>query len=73
MYKPCSAFNSNTTEQTVLFECNGENGLLGEFVYIRDERPEEDKEFKLCEVQIISQQGSPSNCICICICKYLLN
>ena len=60
MYKPRSAFNSNSTEQTVLFECNGENGLLGEFVYIRDERPEEDKEFKLCEVQIISQQGNPS-------------
>ena len=59
MYKPCSSFNDLTLDSSVIFECNGEDneGLLGEFIYIRDERKDKNKEFKLCEVQIFSEEG----------------
>ena len=58
MYKPCSSFNNATLDAYVMFDCNNDTGLLGEFIYIRDERPEQNLDFKLCEVQIFSLQGN---------------
>ena len=60
MFKPCSSFNDLTLDSFVMFECNSEDneGLLGEFIYIRDERTDENLEFKLCEVQIFSKEGN---------------
>ena len=61
MYKPCSSFKDFTLDSFVLFECNSEDnqGLVGEFIYIRDERTDTNQEFKLCEVQIFSKEGIP--------------
>ena len=58
MYKPCSSFNNVTLDAYVMFDCNSDTGLLGEFIYIRDERPEQNLDFKLCEVQIFSLEGN---------------
>ena len=60
MYKPCSSFNDLTLDSFVVFECSSEDdqGLLGEFIYIRDERADKNHEFKLCEVQIFSKEGN---------------
>ena len=56
LYKPCSAFEGEVLESTIMFLCNSGEGHLGEFVYIRDER-EEEEIFSLCEVQVFSHQG----------------
>ena len=66
LYKPCSALDDLTVSPYVLFTCNEEKGLWGEFIYIRDERPEAES-FELCEVEIFSvveeevQCGSPDS------------
>ena len=52
-YKPCSSFSGLTRSPYVVFTCNQELGLLGEFIYIRDERKEE-LPLTLCEVEIFS-------------------
>ena len=52
-YKPCSSFSDLTTSPYVVFTCNQEHGLMGEFIYIRDERREE-QPLRLCEVEIFS-------------------
>ena len=52
-YKPCSSFSDLTTSPYVVFTCNQDRGLLGEFIYIRDERREEEP-LTLCEVEIFS-------------------
>ena len=59
MYKPCSSFNNITLDSFVMFECDSQDnqGLLGEYIYIRDERTDKNQEFKLCEVQIFSKEG----------------
>ena len=56
MYKPCSAFEGEILESTIIFLCNGGEGHRGEFVYIRDER-EDDDHFSLCEVQVFCFLG----------------
>ena len=52
-YKPCSSFSDLTTSPYVVFTCNQDRGLLGDFLYIRDERREEEP-LSLCEVEIFS-------------------
>ena len=52
-YKPCSSFSDLTTSPYVVFTCNQDRGLLGDFIYIRDERLEEEP-LTLCEVEIFS-------------------
>ena len=56
MYKPCSSFKNITIDSYVVFKCDNV-GLLGEFIYIRDERPDKNEDFSLCEVQIFSNEG----------------
>ena len=51
LYKPCSSFQGTFDETVAVFLCNGGEGHLGEFVYIRDDR-EEEEYFGLCEVQV---------------------
>jgi len=51
LYKPCSSFKGTFDEAVAVFLCNGGEGHLGEFVYIRDDR-EEEEYFGLCEVQV---------------------
>ena len=54
LYKPCSALDSLTISRYVLFSCDKGRGLLGEFIYIRDDRPEEESVLTLCEVDVFS-------------------
>ena len=56
MYKPCSAFEGEILESTIIFLCNGGEGHRGKFLYIRDER-EDDDHFSLCEVQVFPLLG----------------
>ena len=56
MYKPCSSFKNTTIDSYVVFKCD-DVGLLGEFIYIRDERSDKNESFSLCEVQIFSNEG----------------
>ena len=56
LYKPCSAFKGEVLESAVIFLCNGGEGHLGQFVYIRDER-EGEEHFSLCEVQVFPLLG----------------
>ena len=58
MYKPCSSFNNVTQDSYIMFDCNSEDGLLGEFIYIRDEREDENLQFTLCDVKIFSNEGT---------------
>ena len=51
LYKPCSSFKGTFDEAVAMFLCNGGEGQQGEFVYIRDDR-EEEEYFGLCEVQV---------------------
>lgn len=51
LYKPCSSFKGTFDEAVAVFLCNGGDGHEGEFVYIRDDR-EEEEYFGLCEVQV---------------------
>ena len=59
MYKPCTSFNNITLDSYIMFECNSESeeGLLGEFIYIRDERVDVEEVLKICEVQIFSRES----------------
>ena len=50
LYKPCSEFEGYFKDAKVMFECNEGKGHFGDFVYIRDERPEHEH-FGLCEVK----------------------
>ena len=51
LYKPCSSFKGTFDETVAVFLCNGGDGHEGEFVYIRDDR-EEEEYFGLCEVEV---------------------
>ena len=51
LYKPCSKFEGFFTEPRAVFLCNEGNGHVGEFVYIKDDR-EEQEYLSLCEVQV---------------------
>ena len=56
LYKPCSAYQGEVLDSSVIFLCNNGEGHRGEFVYIRDER-EGEKHFSLCEVQVFAPAG----------------
>ena len=51
LYKPCSTFDGLFEEPRAVFLCNGGKGHFGEFVYISDDR-EEQEYLGLCEVQV---------------------
>ena len=51
LYKPCSKFEGLFEEPRAVFLCNGGKGHFGEFVYIKDDR-EEQEYLGLCEVQV---------------------
>ena len=51
LYKPCSEFEGIFEEPRAVFLCNEGMGHSGEFVYIRDDRVDEEY-LSLCEVQV---------------------
>ena len=51
MYKPCSKFEGKFEQKKAVFLCNDGDGHPGQFVYIRDDR-EEQEYFGLCEVEV---------------------
>ena len=51
LYKPCSTFEGFFTEPRAVFLCNEGEGHYGEFVYIKDERVNQEY-LGLCEVQV---------------------
>ena len=63
LYKPCSIFEGFFTEPRAVFLCNEGEGHYGEFVYIKDERVNQEY-LGLCEVQVFpfkSEQELPSS------------
>ena len=54
-YKPCAQFEGRFHEQQVKFSCNNGSGQLGQFVYIRDDRVDNEY-FGLCEVQAFQRR-----------------
>ena len=50
LYKPCSSFQGFFEEPRAVFLCNKGLGYVGDFVYIKDDRENQD-EFSLCEVE----------------------
>ncbi len=71
LYKPCSKFDGAFTERRAAFLCGGEAssqssqsssssemGLAGQFVYVRDDREEEEDHFGLCEVEVFRAEKS---------------
>ena len=51
MYKPCSKFDGKFETKKAVFLCNDGLGHPGQFVYIRDDRKEQEY-FGLCEVEV---------------------
>jgi len=51
LYKPCATWRGEFEEAVAVFLCNDGDGHRGEFVYIRDDR-EQQEYFGLCEVQV---------------------
>jgi len=51
LYKPCATWRGEFEETVAVFLCNDGDGHRGEFVYIRDDR-EQQEYFGLCEVQV---------------------
>ena len=51
LYKPCSKFEGSFEEYRAVFLCNDGKGHFGQFVYIKDDR-EEQEYLGLCEVQV---------------------
>ena len=51
MYKPCSKFEGKFEAPKAVFLCNDGLGHPGQFVYIRDDRDEQEY-FGLCEVEV---------------------
>ena len=51
LYKPCSSFQGFFEEPRAVFWCNEGLGYVGDFVYIKDDR-ENQEDFSLCEVQV---------------------
>ena len=56
MYKPCSKFEGKFEAPKAVFLCNDGLGHPGQFVYIRDDRDEQEY-FGLCEVEVFSFQS----------------
>ena len=59
MYKPCSKFEGKFEAPKAVFLCNDGLGHPGQFVYIRDDR-EEQEYFGLCEVEVFAFQSKSS-------------
>jgi hypothetical protein len=59
MYKPCSKFVGKFEAKKAVFFCNDGLGHPGQFVYIRDER-EEQEYFGLCEVEVFQLKSESS-------------
>ena len=55
MYKPCSKFEGKFEAKKAAFLCNDGLGHPGQFVYIRDDR-EEQEYFGLCEVEVFTAE-----------------
>ncbi|XP_068234778.1 uncharacterized protein [Palaemon carinicauda] len=53
LYKPCTTFKGVFQTHKALFKCNGGLGHPGQFVYIRDDRKEQEY-FGLCEVEVFA-------------------
>jgi len=56
MYKPCSKFDGKFETKKAVFLCNDGLGHPGQFVYIRDDR-EEQEYFGLCEVEVFEYRS----------------
>ena len=56
LYKPCSTFEGLFESSPAVFLCNGGRGHLGEFVYVLDNRGEQEY-LSLCEVQVFELRG----------------
>ena len=56
MYKPCSKFEGKFDAPKAVFLCNDGLGHPGQFVYIRDDR-EEQEYFGLCEVEVFDYKS----------------
>ena len=68
MYKPCSKFEGKFETKKAVFLCNDGLGHPGQFVYIRDDR-EEQEYFGLCEVEVFE---FTSKLECLKFSKFLL-
>ena len=64
MYKPCSKFEGKFEAPKAVFLCNDGLGHPGQFVYIRDDR-EEQEYFGLCEVEVFAFQSKSSSQQCL--------
>ncbi|XP_069986362.1 uncharacterized protein [Penaeus vannamei] len=53
LYKPCTTFKGVFQTHKAIFQCNDGLGHPGQFVYIRDDR-EEQEYFGLCEVEVFA-------------------
>lgn len=53
LYKPCTTFKGVFQTHKAIFHCNDKLGHPGQFVYIRDDRDEQDY-FGLCEVEVFA-------------------
>eukprot|EP00094_Tigriopus_californicus_P008528 TCALIF_08219-PA protein Name:"Similar to Svep1 Sushi, von Willebrand factor type A, EGF and pentraxin domain-containing protein 1 (Mus musculus)" AED:0.27 eAED:0.27 QI:0/0.25/0.2/0.4/1/1/5/0/234 len=60
MYKPCSKFEGKFENKKAVFLCNDGDGHPGQFVYIRDDR-EEQEYFGLCEVEVFEYKKNEHN------------
>ena len=58
LYKPCSSFEGAFEESPAVFLCNERKGHFGEFVYIKDNRGEQEY-LSLCEVQVFPFLSNP--------------
>lgn len=56
MYKPCSKFEGTFETKRAVFVCNDGLGHPGQFVYIRDDRDEQEH-FGLCEVEVFEAKS----------------
>jgi hypothetical protein len=56
LYKPCATFKGRFQNPRVLFTCNDGLGHQGRYVYIRDDRRDQDY-FSLCEVEVFAYRG----------------
>ena len=57
LYKPCATFKGRFQNPRILFPCNDGLGHQGRYVYIRDDRRDQDY-FSLCEVEVFTHRGT---------------
>ena len=57
LYKPCATFKGRFQNPRILFTCNEGLGHQGRYVYIRDDRRDQDY-FGLCEVEVFAYRGN---------------